>query len=469
MPIRVHGRTAAVGVVLLACVACATSQGSAPRSTFTPLNGPTTPLPSTPAPAAPEDCGSYAAPDPDRPVLSLDLTVTGRMVTGREQVRFIPDQPITELVFRLWAGAPRAAAAGGSADVSSLRIDGAPHRFVRTSPTLVEVPWRGAKGVPLTVDLDFSEVLPTGADERLGNRGSTSWLGSGFPLLAWERGRGWAKEPATAAFAEASTSEDMQLARLTVRHDVGLSVIATGGIVSESPTATVTSALAVRDVAVAVGAFRVVTLDVPNRVQVGVDPTLPDDPHAVAAELTRALAAHAQRFGPYPYDRLAVAVLPDIRGGIEYPGTILLGSRQDKDATASHEVAHQWFYGLVGDDQARDPWLDEGFATYAEAVDRRSGASYRAVTIPADGVGKAGHPMTFWAGRPSYFRSVYLQTAVALLKARSLDPQGFDAQVRCYVAHLAHRIATPADVAREIPLAVPALTHAGALRGVSAR
>ena len=33
-----------------------------------------------------------------------------------------------------------------------------------------------------------------------------------------------------------------------------------------------------------------------------------------------------------------------------------------------HEVAHEWFYGMVGDDQFRDPWLDEAFATYAEAL-----------------------------------------------------------------------------------------------------
>ena len=31
---------------------------------------------------------------------------------------------------------------------------------------------------------------------------------------------------------------------------------------------------------------------------------------------------------------------------------------------AAHEIAHQWFYSLVGDDQVHDPWLDEAFATY---------------------------------------------------------------------------------------------------------
>lgn len=31
-----------------------------------------------------------------------------------------------------------------------------------------------------------------------------------------------------------------------------------------------------------------------------------------------------------------------------------------------HETAHQWFYGMVGSNQAQSPWLDEAFATYSE-------------------------------------------------------------------------------------------------------
>jgi aminopeptidase N len=33
-----------------------------------------------------------------------------------------------------------------------------------------------------------------------------------------------------------------------------------------------------------------------------------------------------------------------------------------------HEVAHQWFYGLIGSDQLREPWLDEAAATYSEVL-----------------------------------------------------------------------------------------------------
>ncbi|HPA54665.1 MAG TPA: M1 family aminopeptidase, partial [Bacillota bacterium] len=33
-----------------------------------------------------------------------------------------------------------------------------------------------------------------------------------------------------------------------------------------------------------------------------------------------------------------------------------------------HETAHQWWYGVVGNDQIDEAWLDEGFATYSEGV-----------------------------------------------------------------------------------------------------
>jgi aminopeptidase N len=35
---------------------------------------------------------------------------------------------------------------------------------------------------------------------------------------------------------------------------------------------------------------------------------------------------------------------------------------------AAHETAHQWWYALVGNDQALEPWLDESLATYSELL-----------------------------------------------------------------------------------------------------
>ena len=73
--------------------------------------------------------------------------------------------------------------------------------------------------------------------------------------------------------------------------------------------------------------------------------------------------AHAGRFGAYPYGEADVVLDNNFWfGGMEYPGFVL-----DLVSTTSlaHELAHQWWYGIVGDDEYTSPWLDESFADYA--------------------------------------------------------------------------------------------------------
>lgn len=51
--------------------------------------------------------------------------------------------------------------------------------------------------------------------------------------------------------------------------------------------------------------------------------------------------------------------------GMEYPGFVLLIA---PNSPVVREVAHQWWYGLVGNNEYADPWLDEAFAMYATDV-----------------------------------------------------------------------------------------------------
>ncbi|OGO15796.1 MAG: hypothetical protein A2Z14_02680 [Chloroflexi bacterium RBG_16_48_8] len=74
--------------------------------------------------------------------------------------------------------------------------------------------------------------------------------------------------------------------------------------------------------------------------------------------------------GPYPYVELDIVDTPCAFGGIEYPGLIYICSL-DNDYfidTTVHEIAHQWFYGLIGNDQLHEPWLDEAAATYWQVL-----------------------------------------------------------------------------------------------------
>jgi aminopeptidase N len=158
------------------------------------------------------------------------------------------------------------------------------------------------------------------------------------------------------------------------------------------------------------------------------------------------------RFGDYPYPRLTVGVSPGLRGGIEFPGHVQLGSGVSSIHLV-HEVAHQWFYALVGNDQYRHPWLDEGLATYAEArVDGRL-AGQRARFVPTEGRARLGESMTFWSARPGvYFLSVYVGGLQALgtLADRLGGYDRLDCALRRYVRDRAFTVARPADLATAV-------------------
>lgn len=91
-----------------------------------------------------------------------------------------------------------------------------------------------------------------------------------------------------------------------------------------------------------------------------------------------AVNAFCDAWGEYPYDTLDVVQTPYNAGGMEYPGLVriaemyadLIGAEGDESLRldVAHEVAHEWFYAVVGNDQYREAWLDESFAVYGELV-----------------------------------------------------------------------------------------------------
>jgi hypothetical protein len=185
---------------------------------------------------------------------------------------------------------------------------------------------------------------------------------------------------------------------------------------------------------------------------------------ALATDTARDIGDLEARFGAFPYRTLTVARLPDYGGGIEYPSAIQLAAPDEE--VRLHEVAHMWFYGMVGDDQFRDPWLDEAFATYAQSV--RHPEPDDEVHDRLQGPGDVGADLGSFPDDRRYFAVVYGKGAAALLAARSAaGADAFDAALRCYVDAQAWRTARPGDVARalaDLPAAVDVLRQAGALQ-----
>jgi len=89
-----------------------------------------------------------------------------------------------------------------------------------------------------------------------------------------------------------------------------------------------------------------------------------------------ALGIFNEAFGKYPYPELKIAEANYYPGGMEFPTFIMMDSAKYKEdnlsntsleRSAAHEVAHQWWYNLVGNDQINEPWLDEGITEFSTA------------------------------------------------------------------------------------------------------
>jgi aminopeptidase N len=88
----------------------------------------------------------------------------------------------------------------------------------------------------------------------------------------------------------------------------------------------------------------------------------------VTAELAQtALVTLSEAFGPYPWPDLVLAEVGAGGGfSMEYPRAIHLTRGKVTDPyVVYHEVAHQWFYAQIGNDQMLEPWLDEGFSDFS--------------------------------------------------------------------------------------------------------
>lgn len=446
----------------------------------------------TPGGAGGRQSDGWPAPDPSRPVVDLRFLVADdlRSVEGRERVVFTPDLPVCELVLRAWPNKPATARTGNALEVTGARVDGAAATVATTAAgapdghpgTLVEValPACVEAGETVTAELDFTLDLGEATDERVGVSADRdiAWFATAFPLLAWERGRGWATDPAVDVVGEMTTSEAFDLRSLEVVAPSRYSVLGTGAAVgTEEDAATGTTAHrfadpAVRDVAVTVGDLETVQREAGGvRVHVGAPRGGTRTPlDRWADEVARSVRDVAALLGPHPYSDLWVSVLPDQTDGIELSGALQLGDI-DLDRSAwlvTHEVAHMWFYGLVGNNQARHPWLDESFATAVQVVaDGEDSPRGRPVEL----TGQVGRPMEHWTQyrRPSsaFVEGVYTAGGAAILEARRLaGADAFDEALRSYLRDNAHEIAEPADVEEaftHLPVVLDALREAGAL------
>jgi hypothetical protein len=95
------------------------------------------------------------------------------------------------------------------------------------------------------------------------------------------------------------------------------------------------------------------------------------EPHASrwkngAEYVTKIIKTLSDEFGMYEYPKMVAA---DANDGMEYPMITLDGGGDpDYRGLLVHEIAHNWFYGMIGNNETYRASLDEGFTQFATAV-----------------------------------------------------------------------------------------------------
>jgi Peptidase family M1 domain len=98
-----------------------------------------------------------------------------------------------------------------------------------------------------------------------------------------------------------------------------------------------------------------------------------------------AVRSYSKWIGEYPYPTVNAVEGPGnvSSGGMEYPMVTLITSpdanEETLDGVITHEVGHNWFYGILGSNERKFPWMDEGLNTYYQF--RYEAEKYRANSI----------------------------------------------------------------------------------------
>ena len=170
----------------------------------------------------------------------------------------------------------------------------------------------------------------------------------------------------------------------------------------------------------------------------------------------QALIGFEEAFGGYPWEDLVLAEVGAGGGfSMEYPRMVHLTRGKVTDAyVVFHEVAHQWFYGQVGNDQQTEPWLDEALADFSARYLMGIGEN-QCSTRPVDsevfawpaGATTGGD----WTSCDGYFHAVFYRGTEFLTAVRAaMGDDAFFAAMRAWVERHRHGFATGIELLRHL-------------------
>jgi hypothetical protein len=407
--------------------------------------------------------------------IELDIQDTMYEINGHQEAQYTNAEtvPLNEVQFRLFPNI-----LGGKMDVSNISVDGQavePKLSLNNSLLIVALGRALEPGQSIVISMDFTVKVPQSVDLNYGVLAyydDVLTLAHAYPMICVYDDEGWNSEippqDGDVTYGDAA----FYIVKITAPK--GLTLVATGSEISrgeeEQAQALYVASGPARD-------FYLVASPTYEKIsQTFGDVTINsyaydgmEDGAKMALEVaSKSIEVFNRRYAPYPYAEFDIVSTPTLALGIEYPGMIAITSRIYDvggdyrgapasiymESTVAHEVGHQWFYGLVGDDQLDDPWLDESltqFITlqyYEDQYGAQAAAGFQdSLEGRWEGVGHASVPI----GLPveeykdnEYGAIVYGRGPLFFVALKKeMGDEKFDAFLNEYTETLSWGIATP--------------------------
>ena len=328
---------------------------------------------------------------PDATEYVIDLTITENMqsITGHQKATYtnLEDTNLKEIYFRLFSNA-----SGGSIDVTNVTVDSEiaetnlEHKKTALRVVLLKTL---SPGETVQVEMDFTATVPT---DMGGNYGLYVYtdeilaLDKFHPFIPVYNHEGWNVEDPPINADMIFT--DVAFYDVTVHAQEDLVIVASGTVV-ETQTSKgnqhirfiggpqrdfyITASTRFVSASKMAGDTLVTSYFPPEYEELG---------KLVLDTGVDALQIFSGRYGAYPYTELDLVSTPMSAGGMEYAGAAAiqlfyydpsvsirgLPGRVFLESATAHEVAHQWFFNQIMNDQIDEPWLDEGLAQYLTSI-----------------------------------------------------------------------------------------------------
>ncbi len=406
---------------------------------------------------------------PNAPVYHMILDIDDQLATagGRLAVRYTNEEDVAldEIYFHLYPNL-----LDGSIEIANLTVDGqmATPELEGVNDSVMRVPLAAplAPGEQVVVDMVFT-TEPADRIARnygvLANVDGVLALAHFFPQIAVYDDEGWNIETPDINGDVSYSDAAYYLVQVSAPD---YATVAAGGVAVDERTengrtTTTYAAGPMRDFFLAVSdQYDVVSQQVGDVTVNSYAPVgLESGAQSALETAVDSLPSSASCSVPYPYSELDLVTTSTAALGIEYPGIVVNTVRMyDPDnesdrfpaavlleSTTAHEVAHQWFYGLIGNDQLDEPWLDEAltqYATYRYYLDQYGEAGgegfYRSLESRWERIDNVdipiGQPVAAYSG-PEYGAIVYGRGPIFVRTlAEEMGQETFDAFLRDYYA-----------------------------------